>query len=151
MPPSPLLQTLRFPPAARVRSGSDFARVFADGKRAAHALLALHWLAQPDGTPRLGLAVSRKVSRHAHQRNRIKRILRDVFRHQRSRLLPADYVIVVRPAAAQASPDALRQALLATWRRSGALPDAAAAGTMAGLPSPLADGRVSGAAIDPAR
>lgn len=151
MPPSPVVQTDRFPPAARVRSGSDFARVFADGKRAGHVLLALHWLPRPQGTPRLGLAVSRKVSRHAHQRNRIKRILRDAFRHQRKHLPPADYVIVVRPAAAQASPDALRQALLAMWRRSGALPDAAAAGTMAGLPSSLADGRVSGAAADPAR
>ncbi len=119
----------RFPRHARVRARADFDRIFKDGRRVALPMLALHWLA--DGQPaRLGLAVSRKVDRRAVGRNRIKRILRDQFRHDRGRLPPGAYVLVARPAAATATPDALREAMTSLLRRAGALPHPAPDGTM---------------------
>lgn len=74
--------------------------------------------------PRLGLAVSRKVDRRAVGRNRIKRIVREAFREQRSQLADADYVIVARPGAAACDAPQLRAALFALLRRAGALPPA---------------------------
>ena len=122
-----------FPATARVRAKSEFDRVFEAGKRTAEPLLALHRL--DDGAaPRLGLAVSRKVDPHAVGRNRIKRVLRDMFRHERARLGAGLYVIVARPAAAKTDNPALRAAFLRLLQRAGALPAPAVAGTMPPAP-----------------
>jgi ribonuclease P protein component len=133
-----IVMPARFPAGARVRAKAEFARVFDAGKRAADPLLALHRL--DDGEPpRLGLAVSRKVDARAVGRNRIKRVLRDGFRHARARLAPGAYVVVARAAAARADNAALRASLLRLLQRSGALPAPATAGTMrpASPPAPL--------------
>lgn len=121
--------SVRFPRTARVREKSDFDRIFEHGRRVALPVLALHFqLGQAPA--RLGLAVSRKVDPHAVGRNRIKRILRDHFRHCRDRLAPGDYVLVARPDAARRTPAQLRDAFDQLLRRAGALPLPTPAGTM---------------------
>lgn len=110
----------RFPRTARVRARSDFDRIFKHGRRVALPVLALHWQAD-DAEPRMGLAVSRKVDPHAVGRNRIKRILRDEFRHRRAGLATGDYVLVARPGASRCSGEELRTALLSLLKRAGAL------------------------------
>jgi ribonuclease P protein component len=60
---------------------------------------------------RLGLAISRKVARHAVQRNRLKRIAREVFRHRRGALTGLDLVVLAKSAAVTASNAELRQSL----------------------------------------
>lgn len=95
------------PPQARVRAKAEFTQVFETGKRVAEPLMALHWL-HDTHAPRIGLAVSRKVDPNAVGRNRIKRVLRDAFRHLRPQLRPGAYVIVARAAARQADNVALR-------------------------------------------
>lgn len=123
-----------FPPAARVRAKVEFDRVFADGRRIAEPLLALHRL--DDGLPpRLGLAVSRKVDPHAVGRNRIKRVLRDRFRYLRPELATGAYVLVARSGAARSDNATLRGAFERLLQRAGALPPARPAGTMPALPS----------------
>lgn len=118
-----------FPPQARVRAKADFDRVFAHGRRFATPLLTMHHL--DDAAPaRLGLAVSRKVDRRAVVRNRIKRRLRDHFRRHRAALAAGAYVVVARSAAAGATGPELIAAFDQALRRCGALPPAAASGTM---------------------
>ena len=119
-----------FPRAARVRAKAEFSRVFDAGRRTAEPRLALHWLA--DGNPpRLGLAVSRKVDPNAVGRNRIKRVLRDSFRHLRADgLADGAYVVVARSGAARADNAALREAFVQLLQRAGALPRSRTAGTM---------------------
>ena len=119
----------RFPRDARVRARAEFDRVFADARRTATPLLALHLLREP-GPPKLGLAVSRKVDKRAVGRNRIKRLLREQFRCLRPRLAPGSYVVVARPAAAAADAAAIHAAFSAALRRAGALPPVAVTGTM---------------------
>ena len=144
------MPTTRFPRTARVRARSDFDRIFKHGRRVALPVLALHWqalsqdspAAAQDG-PRLGLAVSRKVDRRAVGRNRIKRVLRETFRHQRGSLADGDYVVVARVGAAGLSTAQLAGAFMKLLQRAGALaadaavalPGPAAAGTM---PTPAA-------------
>ena len=130
----------RFPRSARVRLRAEYTAVFEQGRRSGDSLLGLHWVPGPQPA-RLGLAVSRKVDPHAVGRNRIKRVLRDQFRRIRGTLQDGAYVLVARPAAAQAANPALRGALLALLQRAGALPPPDAPGTMPASdcdrPSPL--------------
>jgi ribonuclease P protein component len=123
------MTSTRFPRTARVRARSDFDRIFQHGRRVALPVLALHWQSG-EGEPRLGLAVSRKVDPHAVGRNRIKRALRETFRHLRNELAAGDYVVVARPEAARRSGAELGEALTCLLRRADALPASAPAGTM---------------------
>jgi ribonuclease P protein component len=143
------VSSARYPRSARVRARPEFDAVFANGRRAANPVLALHHLAD-DRPARLGLAVSRKVDRRAVVRNRIKRVLRDHFRRQRAGLPGGAYVIVARAPAARASSAELTSAFRHALRKL-ALPPSIANGTMppAALPpapAPLSDGATSPAA-----
>lgn len=137
--------TMRLPRSARVRARAEFDQVFKDGRRTASPLLALHW--RKDERPaRLGLAVSRKVDRRAVGRNRIKRVLRETFRHVRPQLACGAYVLVARPGAADSGNPALKAAFLDALRRAGALPPSATDGTMPGAsPTPTSPPDDSGA------
>jgi ribonuclease P protein component len=125
----------RFPRSARVRARADFDRIFEHGRRQATPRLALHWHGV-DTPARLGLAVSRKVDPHAVGRNRIKRILRDVFRQHREQLAAGDYVVVARVAARDATHEQLERHFLDLLRRLGALPVTPLPGTMPPAPVP---------------
>ena len=96
----------------------------------------LHWRAAE--ATRLGLAVSRKVSPRAVDRNRIKRIARDAFRRERHALPGGDCVLVARPEAARATAAELRADLERLWQRVRALKPTDAAGTMRDAPAPPA-------------
>ena len=65
--------------------------------------------------PRLGLAISRKVARTAVARNRIKRVIRESYRHWQSRLGALDIVILGRVGVATQSKKTLHAALEKLW------------------------------------
>lgn len=67
---------------------------------------------------RLGLAVSRRVAPRAVMRNRIKRHVRESFRHHHVLLAGLDVVVVAQSAAAAASSALLRVSLLAHWNKA---------------------------------
>lgn len=121
----------QFPRAARIRASADFARVFEGARRTSAPELSLHWL-RDGAPPRLGLAVSRKVDPTAVGRNRIKRQLRETFRHVRGRLAPGAYVVVARAPARSLANAGLRTSFEALLQRAGALPPADPTGTMSG-------------------
>ena len=65
---------------------------------------------------RLGMAVSTKVAPRAVDRNRIKRLVRESFRHTGA-LPDLDIVVIARPAARGADSSTLRTSLERHWRR----------------------------------
>lgn len=67
--------------------------------------------------PRLGIAVSRRVSSKAAVRNRIKRQIRESFRLNRAQLAAMDYVVLAKPSAATMDRAQLRSALENLWQR----------------------------------
>lgn len=67
--------------------------------------------------PRIGMAVSRKVSPRAVTRNRIKRQVRETFRLTVDELPSIDIVVMARRDAAQADNEQIRHSLASHWQR----------------------------------
>ena len=66
---------------------------------------------------RLGLAISKKQVRRAVDRNRLKRLVRDVFRAHRAELDGLDLVVMARAKAAITDNRTLCEALLRHFLR----------------------------------
>ena len=70
----------RFRPAEHVRKRADFELIYKTGIKRSGRLMTLFALERDNGTARLGIAATRKMG-EAVQRNRAKRLVREVFRH----------------------------------------------------------------------
>ena len=100
-------QALR--PALRLRRSADFTSVLNQGSRYSDAAFHLYYRANTFRLPRLGLAVSKRVSNRAHERNYLKRLLRETFRRLSTTLPPLDLVVLVRPGASATPPSDIRE------------------------------------------
>jgi len=88
---------LTFPRSHRVRTPREYAAVYDAGVRESRGPILVYSLANGLAHSRMGLSVSRKVGT-APKRNRIRRLLREAFRHMQHDLpCGYDWVIVVRP------------------------------------------------------
>jgi len=106
-----------FPRSRRLLKPDEYRRVFSDGRRSADSLFLV--LARPNGMndARLGLAVSKKASRRAVDRNRIKRLIRESFRQHQPSLSGLDLVVVSRSGATGSENSACFESLRQHWRR----------------------------------
>ncbi len=121
-----------FPRAARLLTPADFARLRGISRRIGSQSFAAEVApaASTTACARLGLAVSRRVSKRAVRRNRIKRIARDSFRHHRAALPTCDILLIARSDADRRSNAELRDELERLWQRVAALNDTRTARTM---------------------
>jgi len=88
-----------FRPCHRLHSGGEFDRVYRTGRRAGDGLFAVNALHNELGYARLGMSVSYKTVGNAVRRNRIRRLIREVFRLSHATLPALDFVVTSRPGA----------------------------------------------------
>ena len=82
----------RFRPAERIRRRAEFQRVYAQGRRVQGRYATLFVLPNQLLVGRLGIAATRKLGGSV-QRNRAKRLIREVFR--RNKIAPGYDIVVV--------------------------------------------------------
>ena len=114
-----------FPPCLRIRRRRDYLQVQRGGEKdhTRHFLVFSRRGATENGDasgwPRLGITVTRKVG-NAVARNRIKRLVREVFRRRRSALPLVDVIWVAKRNAATVSYHEVEQQMEAwatIWNR----------------------------------
>ena len=88
----------------RLSRSKDFDAVYRQGRSVSTRYLTLHWFPReddPDGAPRLGLAVPKAVG-NAVARNRLKRQLRETWQELAGDVpVGRDYVLAARSGAAE--------------------------------------------------
>jgi ribonuclease P protein component len=82
----------RFTPPEHIRRHADFQRVYKQGSRSSGRFATLFLLANQLPVGRLGIAATKKLG-GAVQRNRAKRLIREVFRQ--SKVAPGFDLVVV--------------------------------------------------------
>jgi ribonuclease P protein component len=85
------------PKSCRLSRSCDFNRLRARGNRIACGSLLLNWMVLPEGSrSRFGIVIPKKIG-SAVERNRCRRLLREVYRlHQHDFSRPAEIVLVAR-------------------------------------------------------
>lgn len=107
----------QFPRSSRLTSRKQFLEVYDKGRRVSSSSFVLFGLENGSGGCRLGITVTRRVG-NAVRRNRIKRMVREIFRHHRDELRPnLDLVVNVRESILGEDSRALEKEFLRTFGR----------------------------------
>jgi ribonuclease P protein component len=83
---------MRFRPAERIRRRAEFQQIYDRGLKVHSRYTTMFLLANALGVGRLGIAATRKLG-GAVERNRAKRLIREVFR--RNKIAPGFDVVVI--------------------------------------------------------
>lgn len=84
-----------FPKKVRLLKANEFTSVFRCSKYIKVTGITLFSCPNQLGYPRIGLSISKKYIKYAHERNRIKRYARETFRIHQHNLLTLDFVLTV--------------------------------------------------------
>ncbi|MBA2648423.1 MAG: ribonuclease P protein component [Legionella sp.] len=104
-----------FKKTQRLLKKIDYDYVFEQAKKVVYAEFTVLYRKNELDCSRLGLAISKKMIAKAHDRNRIKRLIRESFRTNK---LPAvDVVFLARPGLLKQSNTEMNSNLSTIWER----------------------------------
>jgi len=106
-----------FEKCAKLLKPAEFKHVFNASQRVSDRHLTIFYTANTLNQPRLGLAISKKVSKLAVDRNRIKRLARETFRLKQNQLQFADFVVLARPSAVKTDNKVLNASFNKLWNK----------------------------------
>ena len=110
-PPSQA-ENQRFTKRERLRTRSDFQRVYRTGVRVSDDHFTLIASQNLPDTRRVGISIRKKIGK-AHDRNRMKRLLREVFRQNKNRFPDGcDFIVVVSSPPPTLTYSAFQEAIL---------------------------------------
>lgn len=113
-----LVSAYTFTRQQRLLTPAQFQAVFQDAPfRASHQQLLI--LSRPNGLPqaRLGLVIAKKHIRLAVGRNRVKRLIRESFRHRQQQLAGLDVIVLARGGLDSLDNHQVLQQLDHQWQR----------------------------------
>ena len=99
---------LSFTREERIAKRSDFKRTYDSGRKVFGKLVVIFWMPNTLGVTRIGITATRKIGK-AHDRNRLKRWVREIYRTRRHSLgadrVAVDIVVNLKTSATRASFD----------------------------------------------
>ena len=107
----------RFRRHNRLVKSSEYQRVFDQAYRSASGAFTVLVRANVVEGARLGLVFSTRCARSAVARNRLKRLVRESFRHNQERLKGLDIVVIGKQGAPEQTNSQLRSLLEQHWKK----------------------------------
>lgn len=107
---------LQFPKTHRLLVPSQYQRVFKKGCKRRGPLFTFFVCRNELSYARLGLAIAKRHEPLAVERNRIKRIIRESFRHYQQKLKGIDIVVLMQKRVHEISNTCLYQNLNQQWQ-----------------------------------
>ena len=101
----------------RLLTPDDFQPVFKNAVPAVSPHITLLARKNSFEHPRLGMAIPKKHIKHAVGRNRIRRVVREQFRHQQHNLPAIDIVVIAKKGVADLSNQEIDKILDKLWRK----------------------------------
>ena len=111
-----LLGKHKFDRGRRLNTAQDFTHVFDQPVRSSDQFFTLLAKLNNLDKPRLGLAISKKNTRRAVDRNKLKRLVRESFRLKQSSLINIDVVVMAKKDAAAQPNHILIDCLNKHWK-----------------------------------
>jgi ribonuclease P protein component len=111
------MRRARLQKRARLLKASEFNRVFDKAVRSSDQYFTVLARQNDIGSPRLGLAISKKRAKLAVTRNRLKRIIRESFRLNQHELCCADFIVLAGHKASSSKNAFLIQSLEKHWQK----------------------------------
>lgn len=103
----------------RLRKNSDFRKVYRFGKSTADRFIVLYSLKNGLPNSRLGISVRKKFG-NSVKRNRIKRLIKEVFRLNRENIKDGyDFIVIPRISAVNADFFVIEKSLTGLFKRVG--------------------------------
>ena len=97
---------------------SEFQKVYRQKIWTGNREFAINFCSNQLPHARLGLVVSKKVSKRAVDRNRIKRHVREWFRHNKEAFNGFDMIVTAKPTVLNKSASEQRTALADLWKKA---------------------------------
>lgn len=105
----------RFRKDNRLLDAAAFGRVFEKATRSRDKCFTVLCRSNDRTAARLGLAISKKQCKKASGRNRLKRLIRESFRHHQLELAGLDIIVMNKAAAADENNEGLLGSLEKHW------------------------------------
>lgn len=107
----------RFSRELRLLAPSDFTPVFNNPIVASCPAFTILAIKTDIEHPRLGLTIAKKRVKKANARNRLKRLIRESFRHKQHQLPNIDIVVMAKNGADKLDNEVLAKHLEKLWRK----------------------------------
>jgi ribonuclease P protein component len=102
---------------SRLRSSIEFKRVFRLGKKLHGPIFRFIYIKNQEDCARVGLAIPKKIVRTAVIRNRLKRLVRESFRHYQAAIKGYDVVVIAIQKPDRLKKQCLRKQLDFLWHQ----------------------------------
>ena len=108
---------LSFPRNHRLVTKAEFKSIFDKSKKISQRYLLVLYKPNQITHARLGLVIGKRAVNSAVKRNRIKRIIRESFRHQHESLKGVDIIVIARQQCDKLSNQKLREGIDYLWEK----------------------------------